>query len=227
MKKNLITPYSISLCITCAVLALGFYLIHALNLDIKVSQKLYQHTQETPPLLSFLAEVGKYLPPILITIHFIYALRRKTYLNKGLYPLFVMIIGSGILVNLVFKPSFPRSRPVHCKELKSGAPSSFAAAFTAQKEIHDSSSFPSGHAGSAFALMAFAFLFYNPKKLSQNKKFVLLFIASLFFAAFIGWIRIHQGRHFLSDILGSFSLLLLTSLLLQPIFIKDQPQKKH
>ena len=197
--------------ISIIVFAIGFYLIESTGLDQKITLKLYQPNQKVYVLLVLFAEIGKYLPPFLILSFFLYSIKKAQYRRESIYLMSVLVFATALLINAVLKPTFTRPRPEYCQEFNPQAELQFIHAFGAT-EIIDSSSFPSGHTGSAFSLLA---IFFVLLKRNSPKRHLALALLCLFGFS-VGATRIIQGRHFLSDILGSFASLWLSCLVLYP-----------
>ena len=200
------------LVISLILFTLGFYLIQVSGLDQKTTLTLYEPNQKVHLLLLIFAEIGKYLPPALILAFFLYSIKERQYRRESIYLMSVLVFATALLINVVLKPTFTRPRPEYCQEFNPQADQQFIHAFDSS-EITDSSSFPSGHTGSAFSLLAIFFILRNRK---SPKRHIALLLLCLFGLS-VGIIRIHQGRHFISDILGSFASLWLTCLILYPI----------
>jgi lipid A 4'-phosphatase len=128
-----------------------------------------------------------------------------------IYMALVLILGPGLVVNEVLKNNFGRARPetVSCFL----GPNLFTAAFQPSNECERNCSFVSGHAAFGFYWTALAFTTANRV---WRRRF---FDFGLLLGAFIGFVRILQGRHFLSDVVFSFffvySVAAIVSFLLQ------------
>ncbi len=128
-----------------------------------------------------------------------YAVWRK----KALFILLFIIIGPGLLVNVLLKEQVGRARPREVVEF--GGPYQFTH-FWQPGTAGTNSSFPSGHAAIAFALMAPWFSLRG-----QHRPIALSFLVTgLLFGLLVGIARILQGGHFTSDILWAGGLLYLT-----------------
>ena len=203
------------LMISLLIFIFAFSIIRFGELDQKLTAILYQPNQKIHALLFLFGEVGKYLPPVLIFVFFLYSIKKTQYRRESIYLMSVLVLGSGLMINAILKPTFTRPRPEYCQEFNPKAEQQFIHAFEAT-EITDSSSFPSGHTGSAFSLLAIFFVLLNRK---SPKRHIALLLLCLFGFS-VGATRIIQGRHFLSDILGSFASLWLTCIILMPILRK-------
>jgi lipid A 4'-phosphatase len=101
-------------------------------------------------------------------------------------------IGAGLLANTVLKDHWGRARPTQIDAF--GGALHFTPAPVPAAECLRNCSFVSGHAALGFSLVAFAFLL--PPGATRRRGIA----AALGFGAFIGFVRIAQGGHFLSDV---------------------------
>jgi len=131
----------------------------------------------------------------------------RTWRMPAFFIAVAIIIGPGILVNSVLKPTMQRSRPsdlvvfggndLHVPPLTIGS-------------NETGRSFPSGHAAMGFVFMLPGFVL-----LRKYPRFAaLVFAAGFFLGAGIGLSRIAEGRHFLSDIAWSGAIVYFTGLTL-------------
>lgn len=140
----------------------------------------------------------------------IYALNRlahRHYLEidgkKVIYVLAVLIVGAGLIVNVVLKGQFGRARPRDIEEF--GGSKNFTPAFVISKECSDNCSFSSGHGAGGFSALALALA------LSRRRA---IYVAALAFGGLVSFSRIASGAHFLSDSIVSFFVMLVVSDLL-------------
>ncbi|MDR2105058.1 MAG: phosphatase PAP2 family protein [Deferribacteraceae bacterium] len=112
------------------------------------------------------------------------------------YIALVFIIGPGIVVNKLLKEKVGRARPFQTTYFMGKA--DFSPAFKVTEFGGKYASFVSGHAAFGFFWMALAF----PMKNRSNRRKYLSFGFSL--GAAIGFVRILQGKHYLSDVVFSF-----------------------
>ncbi|MBX2858158.1 MAG: phosphatase PAP2 family protein [Cellvibrionaceae bacterium] len=140
---------------------------------------------------------------------------RRTVLSKQCgYLLCCLLLGPGILVNLVLKDnSLGRPRPVHIQHY--GGEHRFAAAFHYSGVCRKNCSFVSGHAAIGYYFLALAWAL---------RKRYWLYIGLLSGLA-IGGIRIVQGGHFLSDVVFAGWVVYFTSLVLAKLFQLDLARK--
>ena len=121
--------------------------------------------------------------------------------------LLLLILGPGLLVNLVMKEHWGRERPVDLARF--GGTAEFSPAFVLSDQ--GGHSFPSGHAAAAFYLMAVAFVMARRKRLWMS--------ILLGYSLVVAFFRIAAGGHFLSDVLTSlFIVWILFFLLYRVVF---------
>lgn len=122
--------------------------------------------------------------------------------KKAVFILLLLVLGPGLVVNVLLKGNLGRPRPRQIVEF--GGPYEFTQCWQPGTG-GSNSSFPSGHAAIAFFLMAPWFILRD-KKRPYAEAFL---ISGLLFGTLVGIARILQGGHFLSDILWSGGLLYL------------------
>lgn len=105
-----------------------------------------------------------------------------------------LLIGPGVVVNLVLKAEIDRPRPAQVVEF--GGEHPFVAAFDWRETSARGHSFVSGHAAFAFQLMALGWVFA-----SHRRRWMF---AALGFGAAMGLSRMDGGQHFLSDVVFAF-----------------------
>lgn len=123
----------------------------------------------------------------------------KPLQRPALYIFLVIVLGPGLVVNLVFKDNWGRPRPIHVSEfggqhdyippLKIGT--------TGEK------SFPCGHCSVGYAFFVLYFL--------SRKRKLFYFLLTMVFALLMGLTRMSAGGHFISDILWSGYLVFFVS----------------
>ncbi|MFT5469107.1 MAG: lipid A 4'-phosphatase [Verrucomicrobiales bacterium] len=122
----------------------------------------------------------------------------------SLYFILCMIMGPGVLVNLIFKENWGRPRPREVVEF--GGEYAYEKVWT-----YDASSpgksFPCGHCSMGFCFFALAFV------LRDRRKLALAAAGGAFgLGTIVGLTRVIQGGHFLSDVLWAGGFCLLTSI---------------
>lgn len=132
---------------------------------------------------------------------------RFTLKKRSLFLLFSLLLGPGLLVNIVLKDnSIGRARPEQTALY--GGDSRFTTPFEYSGECRKNCSFTSGHASIGFALMAVAW--------AARRRYY--FIAGCTLGALLGLMRIAQGAHFASDVLFSFWAVYFVSLVTAKYF---------
>lgn len=104
-------------------------------------------------------------------------------------------LGPGIVTNLLLKNEWGRARPLHVEAF--GGDRLFTTPLLPAHQCPRNCSFVSGHVSVPFFLMAFAFLVLD-RRLRRR-----CMIAVTAFGLLVGFERIVQGSHFLSDVLYS------------------------
>lgn len=110
-----------------------------------------------------------------------------------------MLIGSGFIVHTILKDNWERVRPAYVTQFD--GTKNFTPAFILSNQGGDS--FSSGHAAGTYALIALALL------VKRHKKLALVLTIAL--GSLVGFGRIVQGGHFLSDVIVSFIVVYLTA----------------
>lgn len=118
--------------------------------------------------------------------------------KKVIYLFVVLILGAGLIVNVLFKNNFGRARPRNVEEF--GGLQQFTPAFVVGDECVTNCSFSSGDGAGAFFSLALA--------LALSRKRALL-LAAFGFGALVSFSRIASGAHFLSDTIVSFFVMLI------------------
>ena len=140
---------------------------------------------------------------LFIALSFILLLRYykiKKLDKKILYLLLICSLVPGFLIHKVVKEIYHRARPYSIVEFGG----KFSPAPEISNQCYKSCSFVSSHAAIGFMFFAFAFL-----KRGKKRKNTMLF--AIFLGLFLGFVRIMQGKHFLSDVLYSGMLTFLIS----------------
>jgi len=117
------------------------------------------------------------------------------------YLLMVLVMGPGLVVNVVFKDHWGRARPNQIEAF--GGEKRFTPAWVLSTECTDNCAFVSGHASMGFYLFAFAFV--APK---HRRKWTALGTAT---GLGVGLVRMIQGSHFLSDVICSGMMVYLVA----------------
>ncbi|HRO49112.1 MAG TPA: phosphatase PAP2 family protein [Hyphomicrobium sp.] len=122
----------------------------------------------------------------------------------------VLVMGPGVVANLILKDNVGRPRPRDVIEF--GGNKEFSPALVPSQECAKNCSFVSGEASSMFALF-FGLALAVPRYRRQ------LFVAGVTIGLLAGGVRIIQGAHFFSDVLFAGVFMALTVSLLHVAFI--------
>jgi len=110
--------------------------------------------------------------------------------KRWIFLLLCLLIGPGILVNLVLKDnSVGRPRPQHITQF--GGADQFTPVFHYSGACDKNCSFVSGHAAIGFYLMAVAWV--------RQRRIWIAY--GVILGSLVGFVRILQGGHFLSDVI--------------------------
>lgn len=119
--------------------------------------------------------------------------RRSAFTTRrraALYLLLVALVGPLLLVNGVFKEHWGRARPSQVAEF--GGDKEFSRAAVPTDQCEKNCSFVSGHASVGFYFLAFAFVW--------PRRRIAWLAAGTGAGLLVGFVRIVQGGHFLSDV---------------------------
>jgi len=145
-------------------------------------------TQFVPPMTDGIVAAAI----ILLFIGYLYDWWLTPFDRRGvIYIMLTILLGPGLLANTILKDHWGRARPAQILEF--GGTKHFTAALIPSDQCDTNCSFVSGHGAMAFSLIAFAFLIADPKRRKRG------IIAAVAFGILVGFTRIAQGRHFLSD----------------------------
>lgn len=202
--------------IPVAILVIGTWLIRNYFWDLKLSGLFYLGNNNWwgmhNALCTFMYRYGT-IPALVLSIaalgFFIvsfFAYNFYKWRRICLFLILVMLLGPGLLVNGVLKEYWGRPRPRNIIP--------FGGKYVYEKPLEidlssPGSSFPSGHSAMGFYFFTLYFLVRGKRK----KWTALAFIIALLYGFFMGFVRIAQGGHFLSDILWSGGIVYLSSAL--------------
>ena len=132
-----------------------------------------------------------------------------------LFPL-LMLMGPGLLVNAVGKDNWGRPRPKQIQEF--GGPDTYITAGAIGPVAKDRKSFPSGHASMGFYVLAGYFVWRGRRPLLARASLA----AGVLMGAAIGWARIVQGGHFLSDVIWAGAAVFIAGELLAWLLLRER-----
>jgi lipid A 4'-phosphatase len=124
--------------------------------------------------------------------------------RQAIFVLMALTLGPGLVVNGAFKEHWGRARPSQLVEF--GGDKRFTPAWHMADQCESNCSFTSGHAAIGFFPMAMAWLFVG-----RRRHYML--VGGMAFGLLVGFARMSQGAHFLSDVLFSGWAIYFTSLL--------------
>lgn len=131
--------------------------------------------------------------------------RLRSMRRGAIFLVLVMAIGPGLIVNGVFKAHWGRPRPRDMVEL--GGTRAYVAPLV-KGPRENGGSFCSGHAATAFYLLTPYFLLRRRSR--WNAAAVL--VCGLAYGSMMGYARMAQGAHFLSDIVWALGVVYLSAL---------------
>jgi len=126
------------------------------------------------------------------------------------YLFLCFALAPGLITNTLLKDNWDRARPSHLTEF--GGDKSFSPPLVISDQCASNCSFVSGDAALAFTLIAFAFV------VARYRRRIVL--AGVLFGSLIGFIRMGQGAHFLSDVVFAGLFVCLTIMLLKAVVLE-------
>ncbi|PKL91771.1 MAG: hypothetical protein CVV21_07020 [Candidatus Goldiibacteriota bacterium HGW-Goldbacteria-1] len=133
--------------------------------------------------------------------------------KPALLFLFVFLVGPGLIVNVILKGYMGNPRPREVVE--------FGGKWQYSKPLVPGTpgkghSFPCGHASAGFMVAVMYFYLRHRDKNTANK----VLIAGVSYGALMGFGRMAQGAHFLSDVIWAGGIVILTASLADDFLIK-------
>ena len=120
--------------------------------------------------------------------------------KKVCYLFLVLILGAGLIVNVILKDQFGRARPRDIEEF--GGTKRFTPAFVLSQECDTNCSFSSGEGAGAFFSLALVMA------LSRRRATL---VASVALGSLVSLSRVASGAHFFSDTVVSFFVMLIVA----------------
>jgi len=139
----------------------------------------------------------------------------QNYRKKALFLVLLMVLGPGLMVNVIFKDHWGRPRPKQIEQF--GGNSTYLPVWC-KGTAGQGKSFPSGHAAMGFYLIA-PFFFLR----DQHKRWATAFLAiGVGYGLLIGLGRMIEGGHFASDVLWSGGFIYFCGLILNLILLRHR-----
>lgn len=134
-----------------------------------------------------------------------------------IFLLLAFILGPGVVVNYGLKNHWGRARPAQVTQF--GGHKQFTRAFEITDQDRRNGSFVCGHA-------SVGFFFLTPGLLFSGRRRTLTFLGAGLYGTLIGWVRMAQGGHFLSDVVFAYVFVYLTSKLLYYVMFPQRVPRK-
>ncbi|HEB49675.1 MAG TPA: phosphatase PAP2 family protein [Desulfobulbus sp.] len=156
---------------------------------------------------------------LLLLVAGFFSTRWRRVRRDALFIILLLALGPGLLVNVALKDHVGRARP---REVVQFGGSHRFTEIWQPGSTGRNSSFPSGHASVAFFLIAPWFVLRR-----RHRTLALAFLAGgTLYGLAVGWARILQGGHFLSDVLWAGGLVYLTGAVLALLMRLDAPRSE-
>ena len=210
MSRRLVLDLVIPLFLLAAMTVMFF----RTDLDVRIARHFYVPGEGFPtgaqPLWHWMKHYGM-IPPLALAIGGLVVFllsfvmpRLRRARRVALFLTLVMLTGPGLIVNDVFKDHWGRPRPRDLVEL--GGTREYVPPLVMSPREYGAS-FCSGHTAVAAYLFAPYLLFL---KRSRAKAAAVLAVG-IGYGSLMGYARIAQGAHFLSDVVWSFGIVYLTT----------------
>jgi len=136
--------------------------------------------------------------------------------RRAAYVLLALAIGPGLVVELGFKDHWGRARPRELVEF--GGQRQYTPAFQPADQCAGNCAFVSGHVAMTFGFVALAFL-------AQGRRRTAALAAVAAAGAVVGWMRMVQGAHFLSDVVFAGFIVVGISWALAAAMLEPGPRR--
>lgn len=174
----------------------GYYYADGWRLDTNAIVVFIYKYSNIPALITVLGSL------LLLALSYVRSYSLIKYRKLFIYLVIVMIVGPGLVINTALKDNWGRPRPRDIQEFGGEY------AYEAPLQINPytpGKSFPCGHASMGFYFFALAHVL----KIFSIRKYHYTNIIAFLFGSTIGWVRIVQGGHFLSDVIFSGAIVFL------------------
>lgn len=129
------------------------------------------------------------------------------------FLLTTILVGPGLIVEALLKPTWGRARPKDIVEF--GGQASYTPPWEITDQCMSNCAFTSGHAAIAFWIAAYAFLL--PAKWRAAG-----ILAGVLFGLAVGGVRMAQGAHFLSDVAAAGVIVLAVNALAARLILRER-----
>jgi lipid A 4'-phosphatase len=133
-------------------------------------------------------------------------------IKRILFLLLTLILGPGLLINVIIKRQSGRTRPIRVEAF--GGDRQFTPAFVTTGACNSNCSFVSGEAAMGYYFLAFLFV--------ARKRRWAIALAAYSLGTAIGVLRIAQGAHFLSDVIFAGFFTYLAAWILSMVLLPAQ-----
>lgn len=213
-----------------AVLALLLFLsiiMWAVDADMRLAYLVYDEQTRWPGLgrfpwnfiYDYAAVPGFVLAGLALIVLVAGFVKRSlvTYRHQSLFLILLLVLGPGLVVNVLLKDNLGRARPRELVEF--GGKYEFSQIWETG-ETGKNSSFPSGHSSAGFYMIAPWFLLRRHRR-TQGYAWL---IGGAGYGLLVGVTRILQGGHFLSDVLWAGGIVYITGELLAWKLVPNKPE---
>ena len=142
----------------------------------------------------------------------------NNYKKETLFLALALIIGPGLIVNATFKDHWGRPRPKQVIDF--GGTQEFRPFYHPNffHQPEPSKSFPCGHCSTGYYFFALGIIGSRLKKIWLK---ITGYTLAFFWGSLLGVVRMAQGGHFFSDVLGAALIIWLVTLLLEKFIYHD------
>jgi len=189
------------------------------NFDIKIQQLFYENNvwkYQNSPFVIFIYDYAIYPALILgIVSIFIFGFsfileKLQKYKKEAIIILLTLLLGPGLIVNVICKNYTGRPRPRDIVEFNGNWKYKNVCEFGIPGKGH---SFPCGHASMGFVFYSLYVILREKKKFSAY----LWLAFAIIFGFLIGVARMMQGAHFLSDVVWAAGLTFISAEIAAPL----------
>ena len=216
-----------------AAILLASFLIRTFDIDRQISSLSYDFERAYWPFARAEPWLGFYrygiYPPVGLGLIGLFAIvagrwilpitdsrRSKSVRREGIFLVLMLLIGPGLLVNAGLKSLWGRPRPLQCEEF--GGPMGFKPVGEISTQKFPNSSFPSGHAATAFYVIAPAFIAGSNRPRLRRR----WLLAGIGYGSAMGFTRVLQGGHFVSDVLWAGFIVYFVGVALARILLRQE-----